>query len=68
MNPQQFLSTWPSCTDPLHPPANVDMALMNFMADWFPVESREKLRSNEREVNTELAQQLGLDKGGCLVM
>lgn len=41
---------------------------MNFMADWFPVESREKLRSNEREANAELAQQLGFDKGGCLVM
>jgi hypothetical protein len=60
--------TWPSYTDPLHPSANVDMALMNFMADWFPVESREKLRSNEQEANTELAQQFGLDQGGCLVL
>jgi hypothetical protein len=49
-------------------PANLDWALMNFMADWFPVESREKLRSNEREANAELAQQLGLGEGGCLVM
>ena len=49
-------------------PANVDWALMNFMADWFPVESREKLLSNEREANAELAREVGLDRGGCLVM
>ncbi|KAF9652502.1 hypothetical protein BDM02DRAFT_3089024 [Thelephora ganbajun] len=48
--------------------SNVDWALLNFMADWFPVESREKLRSNEREANAELAQELGFDKSGCLVM
>jgi len=41
---------------------------MNFMADWFPVESREKLQSNEREVSDELAQELGFDNKGCLVM
>ena len=41
---------------------------MNFMADWFPVESREKLLSNEREVSAELEQELGFDKHGCLVM
>ena len=48
--------------------ANVDWALMNFMADWFPVESREKLLSNGQEVNSELAQEAGLDREGCLVM
>lgn len=47
--------------------SNVDWALMNFMADWFPVESREKLLSNEQEVNAELAQEL-FGKGACLVM
>lgn len=41
---------------------------MNFMADWFPVESREKLLSNGQEVNSELAQEAGLDREGCLVM
>ena len=51
----------------LSPPANVDWALMNFMADWFPVESREKMESNEREANAELARELGFDKNGCLI-
>jgi len=41
---------------------------MNFMADWFPVESREKLQSNEREANAELARELGFDNDGCLLM
>ena len=41
---------------------------MNFMADWFPVESREKLLSNGREVSSELAREAGLDREGCLVM
>jgi hypothetical protein len=41
---------------------------MNFMADWFPVEAREKLKSNEREANAELAQELGFSNDGCLVM
>ena len=51
----------------LPPSANVDWALMNFMADWFPVESREKLESNEREANDELAREFGFDKAGCLI-
>ena len=41
---------------------------MNFMADWFPVESREKLLSNEREANADLAREVGLDGDRCLVM
>lgn len=54
--------------DPLRPSANVDWALMNFMADWFPVESREKLQSNEREVNAERAEELGLiGDRGCFI-
>ena len=40
---------------------------MNFMADWFPVESREKMESNEQEANAELARELGLDNNGCLI-
>jgi len=41
---------------------------MNFMADWFPVESREKLLSNEREVSAELARQVGFDRDGCFIV
>ena len=41
---------------------------MNFMADWFPVEAREKLLSNEREATAELAQGFGFDRDECLVM
>jgi len=48
--------------------SNVDWALMNLMVDWFPVESREKQQSNQREANAELARELGIDKDGCLVM
>jgi hypothetical protein len=54
--------------NPLALPANVDWALMNFMADWFPMESREKQLSNEREASAETARELGLDKDGCFVM
>ena len=54
--------------DPITPPANVDWALMNFMADWFPVESREKQRSNEREASDEFARELGFDREGCFIM
>ena len=41
---------------------------MNFMTDWFPVESREKLQSNEREAQAELVEQIRFAPGGCLVM
>lgn len=47
---------------------NVDYALLNFMADWFPLESREKLSANEREVAREQLEELGLPDRGCLVM
>ena len=46
----------------------MDWALMNFMADWFPMESREKMLSNEQELNIELAKELGFDRNGCLIM
>lgn len=55
-------------TNPFPLSANVDLALMNFMADWFPVESREKLQSNEREANAELSREFGFNRDGCLVM
>lgn len=47
--------------------ANVDYALLNFMADWFPLESRAKLTTNEREAAKEELEELGL-AGGCRVM
>ncbi|KAI6130925.1 hypothetical protein EV401DRAFT_2054121 [Pisolithus croceorrhizus] len=48
---------------------NVDYALLNFMSDWFPVESRAKLRANELEAAKEELQELGLPGGTeCIVM
>ena len=40
--------------------ANIDYGLLNFMADWFPIESREKLLANEREVTQEQLEALGI--------
>ncbi|KAJ2927379.1 hypothetical protein H1R20_g9717, partial [Candolleomyces eurysporus] len=49
--------------------SNVDWALLNFMQDWFPVESREKLKANEREASREELEELGLDPDKtCVVM
>ncbi|KAG6330850.1 hypothetical protein ID866_8243 [Astraeus odoratus] len=49
--------------------ANVDYALLNFMSDWFPVESRAKLQANEREVAEEQLRDLGISPdSGCIVM
>jgi hypothetical protein len=48
--------------------ANVDWALLNFMQDWFPVESKEKLKQNEREASAEQLQELGIDPKACVVM
>ncbi|KAJ2918111.1 hypothetical protein MD484_g2338, partial [Candolleomyces efflorescens] len=48
---------------------NVDWALLNFMQDWFPMESREKLKANEREASREELEELGLDPDKtCIVM
>ncbi|KAF8838305.1 hypothetical protein BDN67DRAFT_1013182 [Paxillus ammoniavirescens] len=48
---------------------NVDYALLNFMSDWFPLESREKLRANEREAAQEELEELGLSgSSGCSIM
>lgn len=46
--------------------ANVDWALLNFMKDWFPIESRKKLRQNEKEVAQEEMEELGLDVS-CII-
>jgi len=46
---------------------NVDHALLRFMLDWFPRESKEKGRVNDREAATEELQELGLRTEGCLL-
>ena len=49
--------------------ANIDYGLLNFMADWFPVESREKQRANEQEVTREELEALGVDDvRACRIM
>ncbi|KAF9553445.1 hypothetical protein CPC08DRAFT_744734 [Agrocybe pediades] len=49
--------------------SNVDWALLNFMQDWFPLESREKLKSNEKEAAEEELRELGIDPNqSCTVM
>ncbi|TFY73592.1 hypothetical protein EWM64_g10420, partial [Hericium alpestre] len=47
--------------------SNVDWALLNFMQDWFPEESREKLKQNEDEAAEEELRELGLDTAGCII-
>lgn len=56
------------CFECLSFTGNVDYALLNFMADWFPLESRAKLSANEREAAQEQLEELGLSSQGCLVM
>lgn len=34
---------------------------MNFMQDWFPVESKLKLKENQKEANREQLEELGFD-------
>jgi len=42
---------------------------MNFMQDWFPVESKEKLRENEEEASKEQLEEMGIDPyQTCVVM
>ncbi|KAH9929159.1 SPX domain-containing protein [Fomitopsis serialis] len=48
--------------------SNVDWAMLNFMKDWFPIESKQKLRQNEREVAEEELEELGIDNPNCIVM
>ncbi|KAF8548629.1 hypothetical protein OG21DRAFT_705547 [Imleria badia] len=49
--------------------SNVDYGLLNFMADWFPTESGEKLRANEREVVQEQLKAFGIvDDRVCRIM
>jgi hypothetical protein len=47
----------------------VDWALLNFMEDWFPVEARAKLKSNEKEAAEEEVMGMGFDPNArCMVM
>ncbi|KAK0461934.1 uncharacterized protein EV420DRAFT_1665571 [Desarmillaria tabescens] len=49
--------------------SNVDWALLNFMQDWFPIESKQKLKDNEKEAAREQMQELGIDpEQGCQIM
>jgi hypothetical protein len=47
--------------------ANVDWALVNFMQDWFPIETRQKQKSNESEAAKEEQQEMGLQTDGCII-
>ena len=48
---------------------NVDWGLLNFMQDWFPLEAKEKLLSNEQEALAEELEEMGVDpNGSCLLM
>jgi len=47
--------------------SNIDWALLNFMQDWFPVEAKAKLKSNEKEVAQEEMQELGISAHGCII-
>ncbi|KAK7689507.1 hypothetical protein QCA50_007299 [Cerrena zonata] len=48
--------------------SNVDWALLNFMRDWFPMESKKKLRQNEQEVAQEQMEELGLNVNDSCVI
>ena len=57
-----IVTRWPSIIV-----ANVDWALLNFMQDWFPAESRLKLKQNEAEAQQEEMQELGLENQKCVI-
>ncbi|KAG8762850.1 hypothetical protein FRC12_008814 [Ceratobasidium sp. 428] len=47
---------------------NLDIGLMNFMKEWFPVETKEKAKSNERESAEEQLVEMGISPAGCTIM
>jgi hypothetical protein len=47
---------------------NVDWGLLNFMEDWFPRESREKLKANEREVVNEQLTEWRRNEADCVII
>ena len=44
---------------------NVDWAMVNFMADWFPIEAKKKMREGELEAAEEEFRELGMDPDWC---
>ncbi|TDL24707.1 hypothetical protein BD410DRAFT_785400 [Rickenella mellea] len=46
---------------------NVDWALLNFMYDWFPVETKVKQKQNEKESQKEQLEEMGIEDTGCIV-
>lgn len=40
---------------------------MNFMKEWFPKETKEKAKANERESAEEELIELGINPGGCVI-
>jgi len=48
--------------------SNLDVSLMNFMQDWFPTETKQKLKENADEVARELARDMGMEDAGCIVV
>ncbi|QRV78549.1 RING finger protein [Ceratobasidium sp. AG-Ba] len=47
---------------------NLDVGLMNFMKEWFPVETKEKAKANERESAEEQLTEMGISPNGCVIM
>jgi len=48
---------------------NVDAALKRFMVEWFPVETKDKAKANQREAAEEELREMGFDPTNdkCLV-
>jgi hypothetical protein len=40
---------------------------MNFMREWFPKETKEKAKSNERESAEEQLVEMGISPNGCVI-
>ncbi|CAE7230668.1 unnamed protein product [Rhizoctonia solani] len=47
--------------------SNLDVAVMNFMKEWFPKETKEKSDSNDRESAEEQLIEMGYEPGSCII-
>lgn len=47
---------------------NLDVALMNLMQDWFPRETKRKMREDRHEIAKEVEREMGIDGAKCHVM
>ncbi|KAL5633886.1 hypothetical protein ACGC1H_005915 [Rhizoctonia solani] len=47
--------------------SNLDIAVMNFMKEWFPKETKEKSDSNDRESAEEQLIEMGYNPGSCVI-